>query len=517
MGKNKKSSGQKDLRKRNSELVHEVQELRQRVEILTNQLAQIQRMVYGRRSEKTNPDQLAMFAQGDSIASGEKDEESQEDQSPDLEEEDAPSKQKKRYRRHHPGRHPLPDHLERTEIHLHPDNQTCECCRAELAPAGEEVSEVLAKRTQFYVKRFIRHKYACRHCEESIVRPDLPETAISKCQVGSGILAQIIVGKYQDHLPLYRQEGIFSRDGITIKRQTMCGWMSKCFYSLKPIVEQMAQEMLSGSFIQSDDTGLKYLSSPGPAEKGYLWSYVTGDMVVYDFTIDRSRAGPAKFLSRFNGTLQVDGYESYNEAVENGGLTRAACWAHVRRKFEQSLETEKVMAAKVLQKIQVLYKIEKFMRKKRPGWSAEQKAAFRRKYASPKIKALKKYLIKCRQEVLPKSPMGQAIEYAFGQWKWLKTYTGDGLVDIDNNSCERSMRKVAVGRKNYMFAGGEAGGHTAAVFYSLIETCSRLGTNPQEYLEDILVRVNTHPQSRIAELTPHGWTAIKKSEEKLSA
>jgi len=386
-----------------------------------------------------------------------------------------------------------------------------------MAPAGQEVSEVLSTRSKFYVKRLIRHKYACRHCEESITRPDLPDAAISKCLVDSSILSQIIVSKYQDHLPLYRQESIFSRDGITIKRQTMCGWMSKCSFSLKPIVDQMAQEMLSGTFIQSDDTGLKYLSSPGPAEKGYLWSYVSGDMAVYDFTIDRSRAGPEKFLSRFSGILQVDGYDSYNQAIKNGGLIRAGCWAHVRRKFEQSLATEKVMAAKILQRIQKLYKIEKFLRKKRPGWSSEQKAAFRKKWAQPKIADLKTHLVKYRQEVLPQSPMGRAIEYAFGPWEWLTTYIDNGLVDIDNNSCERSMRKVAVGRKNYMFAGGEAGGHTAAVFYSLVETCSRLGINPQEYLEDVLVRVNTHPQSRIAELTPHGWAAVRKSEEKLSA
>ena len=516
MGKSNRHTGPRDLKKHYAMLVAENKNLRQQVEILTSQLAEIQRMIYGRKSEKVSSDQLAMFA-GDTaeVLSSVEDEDA--DNATDLADPPPEPGQKKRYKSH-PGRHPLSPNLERQDVHLYPDNLDCVCCGAQMKPAGVEISEKLASRTRFYVERINLHKYACRSCEESIVRPDMPPAAIDKCLAKSEVLAGVIVAKYQDSLPLYRQEDMFKREGVTISRQTMCGWMSRCAFNLRPIVAHMGNEMLAGTVIRSDDTGLKYLESPGPAGHGYMWSYVGSDQaVVYDFTTDRSRAGPAAFLSGFSGTLQVDGYAGYNLAQKTGGLVRAGCWAHVRRKFEQSLQTEKAEAAAVLLLIQKLYRVEWEIRQKSPALTVEQIECIRQRESVPVIKELKKYLLECRQGVLPKSRLGKAIEYAFGQWEWLETYIHNGLVDIDNNSCERSMRKVAIGRKNYMFVGSKAGGHTAAVFYSLLETCTRLGINPVEYLTEVLVLVNTHPQSRIAELTPHGWVAIKKSEEKLSA
>jgi len=516
MGKNKKSSGEKDLKRHNAQLKAEVHTLRQQVEILTNQLAEVQRMIFGRRSEKVSSDQLAMFAGNTDEASPPV---ADEEEAGASDAADPPTEtEKKKNRRSHPGRRPLSPSLERQDVHLHPENLDCTCCGAQMKPAGVEISEKLASRTRFYVARINLHKYACRSCEESIVRPDMPPAAIDKCLAKSEVLAGVIVAKYQDSLPLYRQETMFRREGVTISRQTMCGWMSKCAFNLRPIVAHMGNEMRAGTVIQSDDTGLKYLESPGPAGQGYMWSYVGSDQtVVYDFTTNRSRAGPAAFLSGFSGTLQVDGYAGYNLAQETGSLVRAGCWAHVRRKFEQSLQTDKARAAAVLLLIQKLYKVEREIRQKSPALTVEQIARTRKRSSLPVIRELEKYLLECRQWVLPKSPMGKAIEYAFGQLEWLETYIHNGLVDIDNNSCERSMRKVAIGRKNFMFAGSEAGGHTAAIFYSLLETCTRLGLNPVEYLTDVLVLVNTHPQSRIAELTPHGWAAIRKSEERLSA
>jgi len=516
MGKNKKSSGQKDLKRHNEQLKAEVHALRQQVEILTIQLAETQRMIFGRKSEKVSSDQLALFA-GATAEVFPSVEDEDDDNATDIADPPAGSGKKKKYKSH-PGRHPLSPNLERQDVHLYPGNLDCTCCGAQMKPAGVEISEKLASRTRFYVERVNLHKYACRSCEESIVRPDLPPAAIDKCLAKSDVLAGVIVAKYQDSLPLYRQEAMFRREGVIISRQTMCGWMSKCAFNLSPIVAHMGTKMLAGSVIQSDDTGLKYLESPGPAGQGYMWSYIGSDQaVVYDFTTDRSRAGPAAFLSGFSGTLQVDGYAGYNLAQKTGGLVRAGCWAHVRRKFEQSLQTEKARAAAVLLLIQELYKVEREIRQKSSALAVEQIVRSRKRSSLPVIKELKEYLLECRQAVLPKSPLGKAIEYAFGQWEWLETYVHNGLVDIDNNSCERSMRKVAIGRKNYMFVGSESGGHTAAIFYSLLETCTRLGINPVEYLTDVLVLVNTHPQSRIAELTPHGWAAIMKSEEKLSA
>ena len=518
MGKNKKSSGQKDLKKRNAQLQAEVNMLRQQVEVLTSQLAQIQRMMFGRRSEKISSDQLALFAGHRSELPAEDAEisEDTEDSNPE-DDSNGPDNQKKKKPITHPGRHPLPDNLEREDIHLHPDNLDCKCCGEQMEPAGVEISEKLSSRQSFFVKCFHRHKYACRHCEDDMIRPDFPGDANDKSLATTDVHARVAVSKYLDHIPLYRQEAMFRREGIILKRQTLCSWMSRHAYNLQPVVAQMAKEMLAGEFIQSDDTGLKYLESPGPANQGYMWSYVSGKMVVYDFTTDRSRVGPSEFLSGFTGALQVDGYYGYNQAVEKGGLTRAACWAHARRKFEYALKTEEVMSAEILLLIQKLYRVERDIRGQDPVLTPDQIVVVRKNRSLALIAELKKYLLECRQAVLPKSPLGKAIEYAFGQWEWLETYIHNGLVDIDNNSCERSMRKVAIGRKNYMFAGSETGGHAAAVFYSLLETCSRLGINSQEYLADVMVRVNTHPQSRVEELTPHGWKAKRESEEELIA
>jgi len=515
MGKNKKSRGQKGTNGRIAQLVQEIKELHQQVEMLTSQLAQVQRMMFGRKSEKVSPNQLALFA---SEASELPAEEAKDNSSEDDESSKPAGPKKKKSPKSHPGRHPFPDSLEREDIHLHPDNLDCKYCGERMEPAGVEISEKLASRQSFFVKSYHRHKYACRHCEDDIVRPDLPSEAGDKSLATTDVHARVAVSKYLDHIPLYRQEAMFRREGVILKRQTLCGWMSRYAYSLQPITVQMAKEMRSGVFIQSDDTGLKYLKSPGPANQGYMWSYVCGQMVVYDFTTSRSRAGPTEFLSGFSGTLQVDGYAGYNKVVQECRLIRAACWAHVRRKFENALKTEETMSAKILLLLQKIYRVERDIREQDPALTPKQIVVVRKNRSLPVIDDIGKYLLECRQTVLPKSPLGKAIEYAFGQWEWLETYIHNGLVDIDNNSCERSMRPVAIGRKNFMFAGSEAGGHTAAVFYTLLGTCSRLGINPQEYLADVMVRVNTHPQSRIAELTPHGWAAKKKkSAEKLSA
>ena len=430
-------------------LLEEIKKLRQRNEYLTQQLADIQRMVYGRKSEKINPAQLQLFideARSDSepTAVG------PDDDTPDYEEIPAHVRKKKK-RGPHPGRAPLPDHLDREEIHLHPDDLGCPCCGHEMEPAGEEISEELGiVPARFFVRRRIRHKYACRHCEDAVVRPALPPAAIDKSRAGSDVLAAIIVSKYADHLPLYRQQQMYRREGVELSRVTMCNWVGKSAFLLKPIVEQMRQELLASAVAQSDDTGIKRLESPGPAKSSYLWAYVSCDGdVVYDFTCGRSRAGPTSFLSGFCGVLQVDGYAAYNEVLLNPDIVHAACWAHVRRKFEKALKTDPAEAAVVMQKIQQLYRVEKNIRQLDPKPQPAEIVAIRERDALPVINDLKELLVEYRQNALPQGRLGQAIEYAFGQWKWLETYIHNGRVEIDNNSCERAMRKVAVGR-NYV-------------------------------------------------------------------
>jgi hypothetical protein len=341
-----------------------------------------------------------------------------------------------------------------------------------------------------------------------VVRADLPPVAIEKCQAGSDVLAAIVVSKYADHVPLHRQQAIYRREGVELSRVTMCHWVGQCAFLLRPIVAQMKAELLAAAVVQSDDTVVKYLEPPGPAKRGYLWAYVSnaGD-VVYDFTTSRSRDGPNAFLAGFQGVLQVDGYQAYNEILATPGVVHAACWAHVRRKFEHALPAHPEEAGVVLQRIQAIYQVERQIRSLAAAPPPEQIVAIRQQNSRPLIDELQEDLIARRQQVLPQSPLGQAIDYAFGQWPWLTTYLENGLVEIDNSSCERAMRKPAVGRKNWLFTGSEEGGHYAAIHYSLIETCARAGINPHAYLTDILVRVGTHPQSRVAELTPRAWAA----------
>lgn len=342
-----------ELKKQNAILLEQNKKLSQQVEYLTQQLADIQRLVYGRKSEKINADQLDLFI--DCVR--DKDLPTlvhPDDETPDFEE--APAHIKKKKRGHHPGRAPLPNHLEREEIHLHPDTLDCPCCGSEMKPAGEEISEELGViPARFFVRRRIRHKYACHQCQDAVVRAELPPVAIDKSMAGSDVLAAIVVSKYADHLPLYRQQAIYRREDVELSRVTMGDWIGKCAFLLEPIVAQMKVAVLASGIVQSDDTGIKYLEPPGPAKSGYLWAYVGGNQdVVYDFTTGRSRTGPTSFLAGFQGTLQVDGYAAYNEVFKTQGIDHAACWAHVRRKFENALKTDPAEAAGVLQKIQEL-------------------------------------------------------------------------------------------------------------------------------------------------------------------
>jgi hypothetical protein len=324
----------------------------------------------------------------------------------------------------------------------------------------------------------------------------------------------VATAKYADHLPLHRLEGIFSRYGVELARSTMCDWIRDVADLLAPIVSAMKARVLATGYVQTDDTPLQVQMGHGKTHRGYVWAYRSPEIreVVYDFTLSRARDGPEKFLKRFRGYLQADAYSGYDRIVMREGVTEVGCWAHARRKFFESLCTDAERASAVVAAIRRLYRIE--AEAKEAGITGERLAELRRSRAAPILDDMEAYLELIRPEVLPKSPLGKAITYAQNQWRALRRYVEDGRLEMDNNGAERSMRRVAIGRKNYLFAGSPAGGHRAAVLYSLTESCRLQGIDPQAYLKDVLSRVKTHPANRVDELTPSGWKQAREESER---
>jgi len=498
------------LRALNAELLDHIQDLRSENARLKHVLARLQHRIFARQSEKIDPNQLQLLL----------DDEARQDaglqitpprfvhEAPDAEEQ---PKRKKGRPAAHPGRLPLPPHLPRQRIELHPDSLACPCCQGELRRFGEEISEELGRQpARFFVRQFVRVKYACPTCQDQIVRPPLPSRPIERGLAGSDVVADVLVGKFADHLPLHRQATIYRREGVPLDKSTMCDWVARSAELLAPIVDVMRRELLTGPVVQADETPVQYLDpqNRGPTRRGYLWAYGNGQKeVVYDFATSRAQQWPNRFLTGYQGYLQVDGYAGYNEVLSWPGVVEAACWAHVRRKFLEARDTEPKHAAAAVLAIRELYTTEAKARDDNLDVAAL--TALRMQEAVPVLADLEEYLRALQSVVLPKSPLGVATAYALGRWPALCVYAGDGRVPIDNNSVERAMRRVAVGRKNWLFAGSPAGGQRAAVIYSLIETCSRYGINPHDYLTEVLDRIDTHRQRRIAELTPGGWLAAR--------
>jgi transposase len=493
------------------ELLDHIQSLQSENAQLKYFLARLQHRLYGRRSEKIDPNQLQLLFDdeqaNESVASritpppfvGE---------APDAEE---PPRRKKGRPLPHPGRMALPAHLSRQRIEIHPESLACPCCQGELRRLGEEISEELGRQpARFFVRQYVRVKYACPRCQDQIVRPPLPARPIERGLAGSDVISEILVSKFADHLPLHRQAVIYRREGVPLDKATMCDWVARSAELLAPIVARMREELLSGPVVQADETPVQYLvpRDPGPKRRGYLWAYV-GDHedVVYDFTTTRAQQWPNQFLTGYQGHLQVDGYAGYNEVLGWSGVVHVACWAHARRKFIEARATDPQYAAAALLAIRALYATE--ARARDENLDVAALTALRQQEAVPVLADLEGYLRALLPEALPKSPLGRATAYALARWPALTVYAQDGRIPIDNNSVERAMRRVAVGRKNWLFAGSPAGGERAAIIYSLIETCSRHGINPHDYLTDVLQRLDTHPQRRIAELTPRGWLAAR--------
>jgi transposase len=469
------------------------------IDDLHGQLYYLKRQLFGKKSEKLNPNQRLLF------------ENLYDEVKAKLEEQNPPKteKAKSRRNRNHNGRRPLPAELRREIVEIEPEEKekVCPVCKSQKDRIGVEVTEKLEfVPASFYVKRYVRHKYACKQCQGHISVGLLPPMAIDKGIAGEGLLAHLITSKYCDHNPLHRLEGIFRRHGVDINVSTMCDWVGWCADLLQPLVKRMHELILLSPKINTDDTAIPIKSKKrkGATYNGYLWAYIDDQKdVVFDFTPTRSRDGPINFLGNYSGYVQADAYSGYDEFFRVSGATEVGCHSHARRKFEYALDSDPVRAARMMVLWGRLYDTERIARDE--NYDDEQLLEIRQTQAKAIFAEIKPLLEEYKHQVLPKGPMGKAISYALNQWEALMRYTDDPLLDIDNNISERVLRMVVIGRKNYLFAGSEAGAQRAAIIYSLVASCKLHQIDPFAYFADVLKRVSTHPADKIDELLPGEW------------
>jgi transposase len=407
-------------------------------------------------------------------------------------------------RRRPTGRRPLPAHLprRRVEIDIAEAEKHCACGHTRTR-IGEDVSEKLEyEPASFVVVETVRPKYACPHCHEGVVEAPAPPQAVEKSLAGEGLLAHVVVSKYVDHLPLHRLEGIFAREGIDLPRSTLCGWVADVATALTPIGDQLRREIVAADYLQTDDTSITVLDERGGSFKGRVWTYLDPltKQVVFDATTTHERDGPAAFLADFRGKLQADAYSGYDGLYQGGRVIEIGCWAHARRRFVDAFMTD-TSGALVIALIQQLYQVEHDAAELTP----DDRQALRQERSAPllaKIDAERQALARL---VLPKSPVGDAVRYLTNQWAALQRFVEDGRLAIDNNRAENQLRLVAVGRKNWLFAGSLEGARRAALLYSLVQSCKLIDVPPFDYLKDVLRRLPIHPHRLIDQLTPRGW------------
>ena len=496
------------------ELLGQLQDYRRNETKLRHRLDELVRKLYGKSSEKVNPNQLNLI---DLAALGVP--EAPAEEQPPVEK-PAAEKPAKRKRKPKGDRHSKP--LPRVQVdHTLPEaERLCPCCLDPMASFRQETHEQLDyKPASLFVVEHVTHHYGCsKGCDEKVQHSVKPPQMIEKGVAGPGLLSHIITSKYGDHLPLYRLEKIFSRQGASIPRSTMCGWIQSVNERITPLIEWMKQDLLRSYIISTDDTGVPVQApGEGKTKKGYLWVYLGDDAhpwVLYDYTPNRKRAGPQAFLKGFQkGYLQADGYSGYDELFETTGLMEVGCWMHCRRYFYEASQSRDDRTLEALAMIRVLYRIEKECK----NVSVELRRQRRQSEALPILDSFETWMKSVVMDSPPKSPMGKALTYAHNQWAALRRYTEDGRLSIDNGAAERVLRPVALGRKNWLFAGSDEGGVRAANLYSLLATCQRHKLNPLHYLNDLFRRLPGLPEGKLHELTPGAWSEEQSRAVKTAA
>jgi transposase len=469
-------------------------------------IRQLQRGQFGRRSERLNPDQLRLgFEELDAdIARAE----SRQVGPPDAKPETAEK----------PTRISFPEHLPREEVTLEIDGGTCRHCGGPLHEIGVTTCEMLDwVPASFRVVRVRHPKHGCRACG-TIHQAPAPERLIAKGIATPALVAQVLVSKYCDHSPLYRQAQIFARHGLDLDRSTLANWVGNACWWLEPLQALLAKNVFASTKLFADDTPIPVLDpGRGRTKTGRLWVYTRDDRpwngpeppaAVYFYSPDRKAERPASHLANFGGVLQVDGYAGF-ERLTGKGVALAACWAHSRRKFYEIHEgTGSPIAAEALRRIAALYAVEERIR----GHAAEERRRMREIESRPIVAAMKPWFEQELARIPPGGALAEAIRYALSRWLALCRFLDDGRIDIDNNPVERAIRPIALGRKNHLFAGSDGGGERWAMICSLIATAKLNGVEPYPYLKNVLERlVAGHPINRLDELLPWTWQPNRAS------
>lgn len=469
------------------------------VEALKLQLARLRRMQFGRSSEKLDTEIAQLTLALEDLEAGTERQDEPADEEPTAR--PGASGQK-------PARRPLPEHLPRRVI-AHEAACACPRCGGMLRPLGEDVTEVLDYvPASFRVIRHVRPKFSCRDCE-TITQAPAPELPIRRGRATAGLLAHVLVSKFADHLPLYRQSEIYAREGVELERSTLADWVGQSANLLRPLVDALAQHVLAGDRVHADDTPVPVLApGAGKTKTGRLWAYLrderpyAGDAapaVFYRYSPDRRAEHPREHLAGFAGVLHADGYTGFEGLYDGGRVVEAACWAHVRRKFFDLHTTGKSpIASEALQRIQALYAIEADVRGRPP----DERRRTRENRAGPRLEEMRAWLDQTLRRTSRRSDLASAIRYALSRWTALTRYASDGRVEIDNNPVERAIRPIALGRKNWLFAGSDVGGTRAAAIASLLATARLNHLDPEAYLRHVLERIAQHPVKHVAELLP---------------
>jgi transposase len=473
-------------------------------------IKELQRALFGRRSERTaHPDQLQLALEDleQALAQSEADEERAN-----------ATLKASRLRQRRGNRGALPKHLPREEIVIEPGDQTCPCCGGAMHRIGEDVAERLdVTPAQFRVIVTRRPRYGCRACEGAVVQAPAPARLVEGGLPTEALVAHVLVGKYADHLPLYRQSQIYARQGIELDRSTLADWVGRAAAELRPVHERLFEHLKRSPKLFMDETRAPVLD-PGRrrTKSGYLWAIARDDRpwagrdppaVAYLYAPGRGAEHAIAPLARFNGILQVDGYAAYQALAHpgraGGPVTLAYCWSHVRRRFYEIAQSGNApIAEAALQRINVLYHLETMIR----GQAPEQRQAVRHEHSKPVLDDLRTWLDAQLAKVPRRARIAEAIRYALKLWSGLRLFLDDGRIEIDTNVVERAIRPIALNRKNALFAGSDQGGLHWGVIASLIETCKLNAVDPQAYLADVLSRlVNRHPASGIDQLMPWAY------------